>query len=152
MMLIIGAMLLIPFASQAREYGDAGCGLGSQVFPHKDNQVLAATTNGTFYTQTFGISSGTSNCIDAGTVRHEARVQLYIEANKLALAKDISRGTGESLSTLSHLLDCSGQSVGPILQQKYDVIFPNDDVSASAVSQSIRSILRENASQCSYLG
>jgi hypothetical protein len=149
--LFLGASFLLPFASQAREYGEAGCGLGSMLL-HKDNQVLAATTNGTSYSQTFGISSGTSNCTDSGTVRNEAKVQLYIEANKLALAKDISRGQGESLSTLEHLLDCSGRSVGPVLQHNYGTIFPNNDVPAAAVSKSIRSILRQNAYQCSLLG
>src|ERR1700722_2615209 len=115
-LIFLGTLMLLPLTSQAREYGDAGCGLGNLLMK-KDNQVLAATTNGTSASQTFGISSGTSNCVDAGTVRKEAKVQLYIEANKLTLAKDISRGSGESLSTLEHLLDCSGKPVGPVLQE-----------------------------------
>ena len=42
----------------AAQYGSAGCGLGSLVFsPGTDwKQIFAATTNGTFASQTFGIT------------------------------------------------------------------------------------------------
>src|SRR5690348_11977029 len=61
-------------AGGAGWYGMAGCGLGSLVFGPNDApvaQVLAATTNGTFASQTFGISSGTSNCFSGGVLRAE---------------------------------------------------------------------------------
>lgn len=140
------------FAAQAHDYGEAGCGLGSTVFNKGENQVLAATTNDSTYTQMFGISSGTSNCTDSGTVRSEARVQLYIDANKQALAKDISRGDGEAIVTLSRLLDCSGQPIGGVLKANYESIFPNSDISTQELSSSIRTILRKNAYQCAHLG
>ena len=45
-------------------YGMAGCGLGSILFGAKPGkiQILSGTTNGIYGNQTFGISSGTSNC------------------------------------------------------------------------------------------
>ena len=46
-------------------YGAAGCGLGSFVFGDNNSwwaQTLGATTNGTSGSQTFGITTGTSNC------------------------------------------------------------------------------------------
>lgn len=145
------AVLILPVVSQAREYGTAGCGLGNLLF-HKESQVFAATTNGSSGNQTFGISSGTSNCTSDGTVREEAKVQLFIEANKLALAKDISRGEGEAISTLSKLLSCNGQDLGPVLKPNFERIFPNEQTEATQVSESIRTILRQNSAQCSYLG
>ncbi|MEN0057326.1 MAG: DUF3015 family protein, partial [Bdellovibrio sp.] len=44
-------------------YGTAGCGLGSLVFGNEKGpvQIVAATLNGTGV-QTFGITTGTSNC------------------------------------------------------------------------------------------
>lgn len=146
--IIIGVFISLPL--MAREYGEAGCGLGSMLF-HKDNQIFASTTNGSFGTQTFGISSGTSNCTDGGTVKSEAKVQLFIEANRLALAKDISRGQGEALNSLTKLLDCQ-TPIGIILQKQYDMIFPNDGVSAKQMSESIRLILRHSTIQCQFLG
>ncbi|HEX9605003.1 MAG TPA: DUF3015 family protein, partial [Myxococcales bacterium] len=62
-------------------------------------QILAATTNGTFGSQTFGISSGTSNCVEAGSNRQGTRT--FIEGNREALAKDAARGSGETITTLS---------------------------------------------------
>jgi len=56
-------------SAHAQPYGMAGCGLGSIAFGNDQTmfkQVLAATTNGTFGTQTFGITSGTSNCVSGG--------------------------------------------------------------------------------------
>ena len=48
-------------------YGPAGCGLGSIVMGSKPGfmQVFAASTNGCSGSQTFGITTGTSNCKDA---------------------------------------------------------------------------------------
>ena len=56
-----------------------GCGLGKLAwsdYSHQKNigpQVLMATTNGTFGSQTFGISSGTSGCTNDGKVMAEQK-------------------------------------------------------------------------------
>ena len=74
-LVLVGALVLslVSFSGSAfaAGYGDAGCGLGSIVFGSEQGgvQVLAATTNGTFYSQTFGITTGTSNCNPAGLVK-----------------------------------------------------------------------------------
>src|SRR5262245_21507042 len=55
-------------------YGMSGCGLGSILFGTDQNkvmQILAATSNGCFGSQTFGITSGTSNCVSGGVVKAE---------------------------------------------------------------------------------
>ena len=51
----------------------SGCGLGATVFEGQSGlfpNVLAATTNGTFGNQTFGLTSGTSGC-DAEAVERQ---------------------------------------------------------------------------------
>jgi hypothetical protein len=86
------------------------------------SQVFAATTNATSLSQTFGITSGTSNCDSHGTAS-EARS--FIENNREALAKDMSRGQGETLATLSRISGCSDSgAVGETLQAKYRKVFP----------------------------
>ena len=120
-------------------YGAAGCGLGSIVFGDKEGmiQVLAATTNGTFYSQTFGITSGTSNCSQEKHAK-AANLNVYVEANKLALSKDVARGRGETLAGLSQVLGCSDSSrLGQILQKNYTQIFPTQSADAKVVSRSI---------------
>ena len=72
--------------AQPGNYGDAGCGLGSILFGAKPGfvQVFAATTNGTFGSQTFGITTGTSNCGGGGGGTPTARN--YVETNREAAA------------------------------------------------------------------
>ena len=62
-LVIAVSALTITGASYAAA-GAAGCGLGSLIFKSngKFTQLLAATTNNSTYTQSFGITSGTSNC------------------------------------------------------------------------------------------
>ena len=132
------------------EYGMAGCGLGSMVF--KDDgfvQVLAAT-NGTSSNQTFGISSGTSNCEVSG---NGASAALFIEANREAVGKEISRGTGESLETLARLGGCANASaMGSFLQSEYQSIFPSAKVSDKQVGMTIVTMLKDNDQlQCTAL-
>ena len=64
------AVSLSGLATVSAQYGMAGCGLGSVVISDDGFlQVFAATTNGTSYSQSFGITSGTSNCVEKGVVK-----------------------------------------------------------------------------------
>ncbi len=134
-------------------YGDAGCGLGSMAFGNEPGliQVLAATTNGCFGTQTFGITTGTSNC---GASKGAKGARVFIEANREALAKDISRGSGETIGTLTWISGCSdSRSVGAKLQQNFTSIFPDEKVSNEKVTATIRETLKgDKALACQNVG
>jgi hypothetical protein len=147
------AVLLYPAATLAEaKYGAAGCGLGSIVFGNKPGiiQIFAATTNGTFGSQTFGITTGTSNCETAPGV---AGIKNFVEGNREALAKDISRGQGETVKNLASLAGCNdaGQ-VGAELQKRYSNIFPSASTTSDAVSDSIISTLKTQSLSCNKLG
>ena len=106
-MAIMGVGASVASTAHADPYGTAGCGLGSMLFHDKPGivQVLAATTNGTFGTQTFGISSGTSNCED--TKASAQSTKSFVQANREAVSKDIARGSGETISSVSTLAGCA---------------------------------------------
>ncbi len=119
-----------PLLQQADEgvsgqgYGMAGCGLGSILLGTSPGivQIFAATTNGTSANQTFGITTGTSNCKPAGGTGSAA---LFMTVNKEALAKDVSRGSGETLAGFSELVGCKNSNLlGGKLQKNYESIFP----------------------------
>ena len=121
--------------SGGAKYGAAGCGLGSIVFGAKPGfmQVFAATTNGTLGSQTFGITSGTSNCSSSGGGGMAARQ--FIETNRQAFAKDVSRGSGETIASLATLTGCGDPKVVAVtLQKNFTTIFPNAGVSDTDVS------------------
>jgi len=134
-------------------YGDAGCGLGSMAFGDQQGfvQVLAATTNGLFGTQTFGISTGTSNC--HGLSGSQAS-RVFIEGNREALAKDISRGSGETIGTLTWIAGCNdSHAVGATLQKSFKAIFPDEKVSNDAVTATILQTLKsEKKLACQNVG
>ena len=151
---ILGAALLAlaslgetkpAMAQGSPAYGAAGCGLGSIVFGNKPGfmQVFAATTNASFYSQTFGITSGTSNCADTGGGAPAAAA--FIQTNREALAKDISRGNGETIKNLATLSGCADSTaVGVTLQKNFKTIFPSATVTNTQVSLSVISIMRED--------
>jgi hypothetical protein len=137
----------------AAKYGPAGCGLGSLIFSPNSGwtQIFAATTNGSSGNQTFGITSGTSNC-DTGA--GNATAKNYVEANRTQLAKDISRGKGATLSGLSELAGCAdSKAVGNKLRKNFKRIFPNAKVESAAVSESVVGLLQaDEGLSCSNLG
>lgn len=158
MMVVAAAMLFTANASKAADqhsYGAAGCGLGSMIFGNQKGavQIFAATTNGILANQTFGITTGTLNCGDA-MIGQTASAKAFIETNREALAKDISRGQGETVKNLATIAGCSDASaVGVSLQKNFSQIFPNEKVPSEQVSDSILSTLKTDKSlSCAKLG
>ncbi|HEX7480312.1 MAG TPA: DUF3015 family protein [Polyangiales bacterium] len=142
----VATLAAVGTAKAEEGYGMAGCGLGSLLFGTKPGiiQVLAATTNGTSASQTFGITTGTSNCKDtkAGT----ASAKAFIQANREAVSKDIARGQGETITNLAALAGCgSDKAVGAALQRDFKAIFPSEKVSDVAVSDSVVNMLRSHS-------
>ena len=121
----------------------SGCGLGTQVFEGQSGivpQVLAVTTNGTSGNQTFGISSGTLGCVKNGTVASPSKMAMFMGENMNKLAMDMSRGQGETLTTLAGL-----KGVDPadrahfyaVTQANVGRIFVSDDVTAGEALQGL---------------
>jgi len=87
-----------------------GCGLGKLAwsdFKHQKNigpQIFMATTNGTFGSQTFGISSGTSGCTNDGSIWAEHKVTMFAEINFENLSQEMAQGRGEHIASLATLL------------------------------------------------
>ncbi len=109
------AMLAASLA-YAGSQNDAGCGVGSLIFKGNNTaapQVLAATTNGTFGNQTFGITSGTLGCTGGGVAkmsqaqRAEQKQDAFVTQNWRDLNREMASGGGEYVSTLSNLMGCS---------------------------------------------
>lgn len=114
-------------------YGTAGCGLGSMVFGKEEGamQIIAATLNGTGV-QTFGITSGTSNC--GKGLLAKAEVNSFIQSNAIALENDIARGQGETLSTLNNMLGCDAQFSNTLQKNFKNIYAPSVDASEQIVT------------------
>jgi DUF3015 family protein len=93
-----------------------GCGLGKLAWSDYGRQksiapqVLMATTNGTFGSQTFGISSGTSGCTNDGTIMSQYKAEVFAAANYESLSQEMARGGGEHLASLAELMGVPEES------------------------------------------
>jgi hypothetical protein len=119
------------------KYGMAGCGLGSLVFEPSGMQVLAATTNGSFYSQTFGISFGTSNCNDPSSAKTAYEQEVFMNANLASLSKEAAQGDGVTLRAFAELLGCSDRysDFSRLGQDSYDQIFSEPDQAEAVLAQ-----------------
>lgn len=130
-MLIVLSISATVSAQQTVNYGTAGCGLGSVVFGTSEGiiQVFAATTNGTSASQTFGITSGTSNCVNRGVITQNKEQEAFFEANYGNLKSEMAAGEGEHLAALSSLMGCSDSSSAALAsytQTNYSAVVPNE--------------------------
>lgn len=129
MQMAIGfACLQAAAAFAANPDNGPGCGLGKLAwseYTHQKNiapQVLMATTNGTFGSQTFGISFGTSGCTNDGKVMAEHKVMMFAGLNYESLSQEMAQGGGEHLASLAALMGVPAEQQGEffsLAQDKY---------------------------------
>ena len=122
----------------------AGCGLGYLLLSHDDNtkvkQILGATTNGTFGTQTFGISSGTSGCTEDGAVKLAKAAEVYAEVNFDSLRREMAAGQGEYVNAFASLLGASDANRPALLhmfQERYQALFPSAQTTSAEMLSSL---------------
>jgi hypothetical protein len=144
------ATLMPSLALAAGNHPMAGCGLGYLLLSNKDNtkvtQVIGATTNGTFGSQTFGITSGTSGCTEDGAVKMARATEVYAEVNFDSLRREMAMGKGETVETFASLLgatDATRPAMLKLFQSEYASLFP----SASTTSGDLLSVLSQKLAQ-----
>ena len=135
-------------ASKAQE--NTGCGLGALLIGDKGNdsmlgQLAMTLLNATSGSQTFGISSGTSECKAPSKIAQNERLNEFVVANMDNLSKDIAMGNGESLDTLAELMGISVDNRAEVygkLQMNFSSIFTSSSVQASEVVDNIVTIIQ----------
>lgn len=156
--MVAAAVAALPFTAQAGGDDDVStCGWGSKVWEGQSGlapKVLAVTTNGTSYNQTFGITSGTSGCTQDGTVKSNWKLSHFIDGNKSKLARDMSRGSGETLDALVQLIGVSEQDKAAFVQSARDNmarIFPSTDASTKDILAGLREVLASDDKLAGYV-
>jgi len=155
--LLVGALLftLVGFTGNAfaAGYGEAGCGLGSLLLSDGANksdpvmQILASTTNGTFGSQTFGITTGTSNCSDSLMSMGKER-EFFAAVNFSSLVKEMAMGEGENLDTLAALYGCNQDqfgSFGTTVQSNFGSIVTSSDTDSQNMLVNLNQVLSQDA-------
>jgi hypothetical protein len=124
-----------------------GCGLGKLAWSDYGRQksiapqVLMATTNGTFGSQTFGISSGTSGCTNDGTIMSEHKASVFAAANYESLSQEMARGGGEHLASLAELMGVPEENrpeFFTLAQNQYATLVASGDSTPAAMIQTLQ--------------
>jgi hypothetical protein len=141
---LLSALSVAYSAPALAQYGVAGCGLGSVVFGNKPGfvQVFAATTNGFSGNQTFGISTGTSNCGSGLKISSRIEQLDYVTNNRATLEREAAQGVGESLSAFASTFGCDSSasaSFAAAMQGSFKTIFGQP--SAESVVEASRQAL-----------
>lgn len=143
--LMLGAAVMV--SAPAYAIDSTGCGLGSMAWRGQSGilpQVAAVTTNGTFGTQTFGITFGTSGCDPNGRVTGgtQKMVLAFLENNLEQFAMDAAAGQGETLTTLAGIMNMDEKTVAEKTYQHFAVLFPNENVDAVDVTLRFYEIMK----------
>ncbi len=150
---IILSLALLSFNAQAakksafkREYGLAGCGLGSVIVGKQGGQVFAATTNGTSYNQSLGITFGTLNCVDGPVAEVAGNLDKFIIANRTSLQIDVVKGQGETLAAVHQILGCQVDETAfnSTLKSNYKKIFSSQELKANELSDNLINVIQSN--------
>lgn len=147
----------VAVAQEGNVADSSGCGLGTMLLKGKQGvapQVLAITTNGTYYNQTFAISSGTSGCTKDGVIQSPSKIKVITAAQLDGLARDVAQGEGEVLDSLAEVMaieDVDQKLFRATMQGNFERIFPSENVTADEVTQAITAVMTENASLSRYV-
>ncbi len=139
-----------PATAQEETASSVGCGVGSILFEGQRGiapQVLAATTNGSFGNQTFGITSGTLGCVQGGVVQPPAEVRMLSVSQLDGLARDMAQGDGETLESLAAAMGVE-EADRPLFfaaaRENFDRLFPSPDTSADEMLVALNEVLTED--------
>lgn len=153
---ILAVALLAGAPLSAFADNDVGCGLGTQIWVGKSGlvyKVLAATTNGLFGNQTFGITTGTLGCSSDGVIKAEYRAPAFAAANLDQLAAEMASGQGESLEAFATLYGIEGDDRAAFFamtKSNYGQIFATQSTSATDVVASVESLMKADARLSRY--
>ena len=123
-----------------------GCGLGKLAWADYKGQkeiapqVMMATTNGTFGSQTFGISSGTSGCTNDGKIMSEHKTTMFASLNFDALTAEMAQGQGEHLASLATLMGIPAERHGEFFsmtQERYTSLVQAGEASPVALGKAL---------------
>ncbi len=150
LLILAVAVVVVAFAvgsAFAAANTNTGCGLGSLAWGGKADstlfQAFEATTNGTFGSQTFGITTGTSNCNTPSKFVSNERTNEFVVANMDNLAKDIARGNGETLEAFADLMKVPAEQRPAFyqkLQASFAKIFTSEGVELAGVMDNVATV------------
>ena len=158
-MRLLTAVFLLTMSLSFNAHADSsmGCGLGTMIW--KKNSIVSAlfraTTNHSFSSQLFGITTGTSGCSQHSIVKRDMYPVYYAEANLPELRHEMAMGQGEYLATFAQVLGCSPEAQAEFAlwaKSSYGSLFSSEKTDAKGLLEGMRSFKGSNtAKSCDNL-
>lgn len=108
-------------------WGMGGCGFASLFIKEKEMlpQIGASIVNEFIsgFTQSFAISSGTSNCVASRSNLALKEQEVFITVNLASLSKEAAQGNGEHISALAEVFGCPNEDFAKLSQNHYEKIY-----------------------------
>ena len=152
----LAAVLIMAPISMAKADNDVGCGVGTEIWKGKTGlpfKLMASSTNGMLF-QSVSITFGLLNCSDGtGAVTASAQTRHFAAVSFDNLARDIALGGGESLDTLSTLLEVDETdrpAFARLAQVHFDELFPNDHVTSNEMLENLDRVMGRDAQLSIY--
>lgn len=153
---IILTLIALTATSAFAADSSSGCGMGYEVAP-KQSLVSSSTrsiVNATF-SNTIGMTLGTSGCAKHSIVKNEAKGIHFAEANMNQLAVEMARGNGEFVQGFASVFGCQDSSAfGSMVQAKYELVLPSTNTSGVELFNNVKAEIKNNAvlaSSCSLI-
>ncbi len=135
-------------AAGGQAHMNTGCGLGTMLFQNNADgktllQTFQATTNGIYGNQTFGITTGTSDCQQPKNFVSNEQLKEFMVANMDNLARDIAQGRGETLDAFAELMGVPADKRPEFyaqLQAGFAKIFTSSNVQMASVADNIATV------------
>ena len=146
----------LPLSGLTLADSDVGCGFGTMVFDGSEGKVpkiLAATTNGLLGNQTFGITFGTLGCDGTGKVTSSEKLAMFIDGNIDNLARDMAKGQGETLATLSEVwgVDYADKArFNALVQDNFSDVFVSENVTSQEVFANLNNVVARDSELAHY--
>lgn len=153
---VLGAVAVVSqagLAMAANPDTGPGCGLGKLAWADYKNQkniapqVMMATTNGTFGSGTFGISSGTSGCTNDGQVMADQKTTMFALLNFENLTQEMAQGKGEHLASLASLMGIPAEQHSAffaLTQERYTAFVQAGGTSSVALVKALNDAVAKN--------
>ena len=154
-LVILTAALTLLSVPAAFAGNSAGCGLGSMVLEGQSGlvmNVLGATLNGTSGNQTFGMTSGTSNCDASDTVLNERVQEQFVSVNYENLSGEMAQGQGQYVNAMADLMGCPAATQGTFArmsQEKYTELFSAPEMDAKRWIAGLKAAMAQDATLAS---
>jgi len=146
----LAVVLVMAPLSAATADNDVGCGVGTEIWKGKSGlpfKLMASSTNAMLF-QSVSITFGLLNCTDGtGTVTASAQARHFAATSFDNIARDMALGGGESLDTLSTLLevdDLDRPAFAQLAQSHFDELFPNEHVTSNQMLETLDLLMQRD--------